>query len=159
MGRNRNGSGSDSRITPRLERALCALLDNGSLPKGELIAKAAEAGGLNERSIYKALAKPHVQEWLKTRVQAHFDTVGVIRATGVLTDLLTADSDYVRADVAKHMLAIGGVLPATDRAAVGGGQPVTVNLHLQYVTSSPLLDAMNRAQPVQPKVIDAQPIE
>lgn len=155
MPRNRNGSGSEKRITPRLERAVQALIDG----EADTNPKAAEIAGLNERSFRKALNKPHVQEFIRSRIRSRFSTVTAIKAARVVDHLQAAESEYVRLDAAKHALAIAGVKPSADGAGGGAAGGLVINLNLNHAHASPLLDAISRAASVQPTVIEAQPVD
>jgi len=65
-------------------------------------------------------------------------TTGFIRAANTLNDLAAnAQSEYVKADVSKHLLAINGVKPKAERSASGGGGLVVqINLPGQIGASS-----------------------
>jgi hypothetical protein len=153
--RNRNGSGSEKRITPRQAKAIAALLE---APKWDVPAAAA-AAGMHERSLYKALAQAHVQEHIQAKAKSHISGVLVTKAAHRLGSLIHAESEYVSLDASKHALAIAGVKPRADGSAGGARGGLVINLNLSHAHASPLLDAITRAPSVQPAMLEAQPLD
>lgn len=146
--RNRNGSGSAPRITKRLEAALTALVDG----RATTCAEAADAAGLSRRAVEMALKKPHVEQWIETRIRSGFRTTSIIAAARRMNSLIGAKSEYIQFEASRHVLALAGVKPSADASPGRGG--LVVNLHLAGTHQSALLDALAGGG----RVIDAKPL-
>ncbi len=129
--------GSIKRITPKNQR-LIEVLVAGSVPS---IPEAAAAAGLSERAAYKALRQDHIKAELDRQIRERLRTHSLPRAAAVIHKLLTAESEYVQADVAKHILAVHGVKPAGD-----GARGATAGIQINII--APAREADSAAQPV-----------
>lgn len=156
MARNRNGTGSNRRITERVDKLLDVLVQ-GSVPT---IPEAAAAAGLAERSAYKALAQPHVKAELDKRVRERLSAHAFPKAAAVMQRLLNADSEYVQADVAKHILSVCGVRPSTDSAstAKSGSISLVINLPGAQQQQPITIDASNAHDADATKSIGYEPV-
>jgi hypothetical protein len=77
---------------------------------------AAERVGMNETYLSEALRKPHIRMFIERRTRETIAN-GTLRASARLVELIDAGSEHVSADVSKHVLAIGGIKPATAPSA------------------------------------------
>lgn len=93
----------------------------------------AERVGITVRGVYSALRRPHVQAEIERRVRQHLKGVALPAAAATAVALLSAESEYVKADIAKHLLGIHGVKPDANPSAAsgGGGIRITINLPQQ----------------------------
>jgi len=73
------------------------------LTTGESVARTAEHFDTQPTNIYRDLRKPHVRKYLHEQTLAHIGILAPM-AAGVQAQLLTADSDHVRASVAENIL-------------------------------------------------------
>jgi hypothetical protein len=88
---------------------------------------AAERVGMNETYLSEALRKPHVQVFIERRTRETIAN-GTLRASARLVELIDSASEHVSADVSKHMLAIAGIKPTAEPAAL-----VNINIRAGYV--------------------------
>lgn len=143
----RRGGGAGKRISPRVDRLITLIVDSETPTRIALAA----ASGLSEGGVYKALSKPHIQAEIKRRSLEQLSSYALPRAIKVMERLLGADSEYVQADVAKHISAIYGVAPQQDKTRVTtnavtlnitiGKQPVTIDGNQDTLPSdTPLID-------------------
>jgi len=142
MPRNPDGSGSDPKPpSAKVKRAIDAMLNGHAKSQRQ----AAAMVGLTPQALNRALQKPHIQEFIRKHVDQRIRTVGFLKAANTLEHLAAnAQSEYVKADVSKHMLAIAGVKPTAERGTGGGGGLVVqINLPGQI-----------GAQSVQPVTIE-----
>lgn len=102
--------GSLKRITPRNQTLIDAVV-SAKAPTYDALASIT---GLSAVGVRKALAKPHIQEAIEQALKQKLRTVTLPKAVAVADRLLNAESEYVQADVAKHVMAIHGVRPAGD---------------------------------------------
>lgn len=109
----------------RKVREACELLADGT---AKTITGAAEQVGLTREHLSKQLKKEHVQTYL-TREAKRRVSSAVLRAANVKVDLLEAESERVRSDVASELLAIQGIKAPSDK----GGVSVNVNVQPGYV--------------------------
>ena len=131
--KERRGGGTGPRITPAVDLLINALV-NGTVCG---IDDAVKVSGLGVRGVYKALERPHVRDEIKRRSLQRMSAFALPRAISVMESLLKADSEYVRADMGKHIASIHGVAPAQDKARVTtnavtlnitiGKQPITLD--------------------------------
>jgi hypothetical protein len=121
VGRN----GSKPRITKNVERLLAVLIPQSA-------AQAARTANMPARTAQALLAKPHVQEAIRERLQAQMKTSSVVNGMAVYDSLmLNAESEHVRMDLAKDVLAQAGVRRTIDRADTRqGSASVTLNINL-----------------------------
>jgi hypothetical protein len=73
------------------------------LTTGQSVADAADVLGTDRCNIYRELRKPHVKKYLHERTLEHIGILAPIAAK-VQGDLLSSDSDHVRATVADSIL-------------------------------------------------------
>ena len=118
---NRNKSG---KLSPRIARLATAIATG----QGSTAAELAEVTGLPIRTVYDAMRRPAVQEAVRQQIQRDLRTLGVARAAAVYVNLLTtAKSEFVRADIAKDVLAQAGVRDRPDRPGQGqAGGSITI---------------------------------
>lgn len=103
------------RVTGKLRECLVALAAGRAT---NATAAAELIGGITDRALQKALHKPHVQAELHALIKQDLRTTGVLRARDAYTHLLEkAESEYVRADLAKDALAQAGVRDRVDGSA------------------------------------------
>ena len=105
---------------PRITKPVDLLIDgivNGTVTD---IKSAVVHCGLGERGCYKALERPHVRDEIKRRSLERMSAFSLPRAISVMESLLTANSEHVQADMAKHISAIHGVAPQQERARSEG---------------------------------------
>lgn len=114
---------ADQRLSPRLKQA-CDLLASGEC---RTIKAAAERVGLSREHLGRMLDRPHVQAFL-TRDARKTIAMGIARASRRMVELVDASSEHVSLDAAKHVLAIEGIKPASDRQVA-----VNVGLSVGYV--------------------------
>jgi hypothetical protein len=88
---------------------------------------AAERVSMNEGYLSEALRKPHVRVFIERRTRETIAN-GTMRASARLVELIDAGSEHVSADVSKHMLAIAGIKPTAEPAAL-----VNINIRAGYV--------------------------
>ncbi len=127
MARTRNGGGSEKREPSlKLRRAIGALLSG----EAKTQKRACEIADIHPSAFSKRLKDPHVKTFLQSEVRQRLSTLGFIAAANVLETLMrSANSEYVRADAAKHVLAINGVKPSTD-APIGTGEGIKFTIVL-----------------------------
>lgn len=118
---NRNKSG---KLSPRIARLATAIATG----QGSTAAELAQVTGLPIRTVYDAMRRPAVQEAVRQQIQRDLRTLGVARAAAVYVNLLTtAKSEFVRADIAKDVLAQAGVRDRPDRPGQGqAGGSITI---------------------------------
>lgn len=100
-------SGAVPTITERNRLLLQALIE-GKFPT---IDEAAERAGLTQRGAYAALARPHIRAEFDRMIRERLLVSSFPKAARTIHNLLDAESEYVQADAAKHILAIHGVKP------------------------------------------------
>jgi hypothetical protein len=88
---------------------------------------AAERVGMSAVYLTEAFKKPHVQVFIERRTRETIAN-GTLRASARLVELIDASSEHVSADVSKHMLAIAGIKPTAEPAAL-----VNINIRAGYV--------------------------
>lgn len=101
---------------------------------------AAEIAGMNADALSRAIHRPNARALIEQMTRDDLGGYGMLRATATLKSLMdSAESEYVKADVAKHVLAIGGVRPSQDRQ-VGGNQGITLRLVINQPTDAVTID-------------------
>ena len=110
----------------KVKRAIAALFSGEAKTQKE----AAEIAGMWAPHLSKALTRPTVREYITSNVTHRLSTIGLMAASRVVEALVeTAESEYVRADLAKWLLALNGVKPASDRSTTNvGNVSLTINL-------------------------------
>ena len=73
------------------------------LTTGKTVAECADHLGRDISNLYRDLRKPHVKRYLRERIQDHQGILAVYAAK-TQEQLLTSDSDHVRASVAENIL-------------------------------------------------------
>lgn len=126
------------RIHVKTRRAIGALLSGEAKNQRH----AAEIAGMHDTHLSTALKKPSVREYIASTVRHRLTTVGIMAASRVAEALVeTAESEYVRADMAKWLLGVSGVKPESERVTTNVG---SVNLTILMgndklqVTSQPI---------------------
>jgi hypothetical protein len=113
-------------------RKLCDLLATGECKTQKA---AAERVGLHPDHVCRELKKPQVQVFMRRRA-AETIASAQLPAAGVLMQLLDAESEHVKRDVAFRVLEEAGVLKSNS------SQPIT-NVHI------PIGYVINLAEPVE----------
>lgn len=126
------------RISKKLRKALDLLASVEGIEKQA----AAHEAGITPEHLSRSLNKDHVQAYLTRKAKRHL-TLAVLRASNVKVDLLAAESERVRSDVASEVLALQGIKPVEDKRA-----SVNINITPGYVIN--LSQAGDQA-----KVVDA----
>lgn len=132
MPRNRNGSGSDPRISQKLRDAIAALIEGRARTQGA----AAQLAGMSGSQLSRALAKPHIQTFLLSQATRHLRGVPAALAVARLTQLVAARSEDVAARVSTAIAKSAGLIapdgPMSNGAAIAPGPVLVVNFrHLQ----------------------------
>lgn len=127
------GHGSDPKPpSPKVRRAIEALLHGEAKTQRE----AAEIAGMNRQALCTALKRPLTAQYVQQQIKQRISTVGALKAAGSLEHLsVNAESEAVRADVSKHLLAIGGVKPTADRRP-GESSGIVVNINLSSLSGA-----------------------
>lgn len=113
--------GSVARLTENDEKVIAVMLPR----TGSEIAKAA---GIPERTAYAIMDKPLVHAEIQRRLSHRVKTAIAIKAVDVYAGLLeNAESEHVRADLAKDAMAQTGVRRTIDRADI---RPANVSVQL-----------------------------
>lgn len=144
MARNRNGSGSGKRLTNSARRFIDALFASPATPIPEL----AEQTGIPQRTCYAHLKHPLVQAEIEHRIRKSLSTTAFIKAADRLNSLIGAESEYVAADVSKHILAVMGVRPSSDAAPTGQGAGIKLVINLPGAPQQQPIDIT----PPQPQI-------
>ena len=111
--------------SPKIIRALGALFSGEAKTQRD----AAKIAGTTEQNLCNALKRPSVKDYINNIVKERIKTTTLIAASNVMDALLeTAESEYVRADLAKHVMGISGVRPERDPTTtnVVGGVSLTI---------------------------------
>ena len=110
----------------KVKRAIAALFSGEAKTQKE----AAAIAGMWAPHLSKALSRPTVREYIASTIHHKLSTTGAMLASRVVEALVeTAESEYVRADLAKWLLALNGVKPSNDRATTNvGSVSLTINL-------------------------------
>lgn len=89
---------------------------------------AAQIAGMNADALSRAINRPNARALIEQITREDLGGYGMLKATATLRSLMDdAQSEYVKADVAKHVLAIGGVKPSQDRqGSASGGISLTI---------------------------------
>lgn len=101
-------AGNKHRISDKLRRAL-ELLASG---KCKEITAAAEQAAISRENLGRALDKPHVIDYVRTRAQRRLAILAG-RAAEVKGELLDSENDLVRDRASTHILGTAGIGPAT----------------------------------------------
>lgn len=91
-------------------------------------AGAAQIAGMHDAALSRALARPNAKALIEQLVRERMSIHGMLRASHILESLMdSATSEYVKADVAKHIMAVNGVKPTQDRqSGASGGISLTI---------------------------------
>ena len=116
-------AGNQRRISDKVRRAL-QLLATG---KCKQITDAAAEVGMARESLTRALDKPHVIDYVRTRAQRHIALLAG-RAAEVKGELLDSDNDLVRDRASTHILGTSGIGPSTEAALA-----VSVNIRAGWI--------------------------
>ena len=110
----------------KIKRAIAALFTGEARTQKD----AAELVGMSPQHLSVALQRSTVRDHIASTVTHRLTTIGLMAASRVVEALVeTAESEYVRADLAKWLLALNGVKPASDRATTNvGNVSLTINL-------------------------------
>lgn len=121
MPKTSNGGGSEKKQpSAGVRRAIAAMISGEATTQRQ----AAEIAGIHENTFSAALRKPHVKAHLENEVRHRLGSVGLVAALNSIEHLArSAESEYVRADVGKHVLAINGIKPRPEAGygSAGGG--------------------------------------
>lgn len=158
MARSLQGHGSEPRITKANHKLIDAVV-NG---RGDTPEKLSEITGLSVRGVYKALSKDHIKAEIERQARQRLSGFALPKALHVMTDLLEAESEYVKADIAKHIAAIHGVKPTSNGTGVpgqGGGIAVRLVVNGQSIDFAAMIGVPHQDgnQPAQGPVIDHEP--
>lgn len=124
----------------------------GALVSGEARTQkeAAEIAGVDESHVSRLLKMDSVKEMIRDNVSQRLKTVGLTLAARVAEALVeTAESEYVRADMAKHIMGIAGVKPEREAATTNVG-----SVHLTVLMGD---DKLTLAASNTPQTIDITP--
>jgi len=98
------------------------------LSSGKSIQKVADDLGRDVANVYRDLRKPHVKRYLQERTLEHLGVLAPIAAR-TQQELLSSDSDHVRASVSENILDRHLGKPITrSQVAVGGQINVVIDL-------------------------------
>lgn len=126
MARNRNGTGSDPRLSQKLRAAIANLIEGRARTQGE----AAKLAGYSGPQFSRSLKKAHVQRFLLSEATKHLRGVPAALAAARLSDLLHSKSDDVSARVASSIARSAGIIapdgPQPSSAALSPGPVLTV---------------------------------
>ena len=113
----------DRPLTARQKVFVEHLLSTGETPH-----RFAQKLGSTPSNVYRELRKPHVKRYLQQRIQDHIGVLAVT-ATRVQGELLHAESEHVRANVAESILnrQLG---KAIERRQVAFQGAINVNIDL-----------------------------
>jgi hypothetical protein len=81
------------------------------------IKAAAERVGMSREHLSRMMGEPHIEAFIAQRTRKTI-AAGVMRATARSIELLDAESEHVSADMAKHIMAIGGIKPHSDATTI-----------------------------------------
>jgi hypothetical protein len=95
--------------------------------KGVTQREAARLAGMNESHLSRELRKPQIQEFIARKARETL-TLGTLRASARVVELIDADSGHVALDASKHVLALDGIAPQ-ERGQVA----VNVGVSVGYV--------------------------
>lgn len=123
--KKKNGAPHGNKNAQRISKQARDLLRVLATGQATSAAGAAAIVGMSERTAQDMLTKDYIQAELHKLIKQDMRTVGVLRAHAAYTHLLEkAESEYVRADLAKDALAQAGVRDKLDGArqpaAIGG---------------------------------------
>ena len=89
---------------------------------------AAQIAGMDNTALCRAIQRPNAKALIEQLVRERLSSHGLLKASALVETLMdSANSEYVQADVAKHVLAINGVRPSQDRQS-GGNAGITLRL-------------------------------
>lgn len=89
---------------------------------------AAQIAGMDNTALCRALQRPNAKALIEQMVRERLSSHGMLRASALLESLMdSATSEYVQADVAKHVLAVNGVRPTQDKPS-GGNHGIMLRL-------------------------------
>lgn len=142
-------------IDPRIRHAIELMSEAALNGQRMTITDAAKTVGMSKEGLSKALKRPEISALAQAQVRRLLGGAGLIKAGMKLVELVDAESEYVAADVSKHLLAIGGIRPQELGAGQAGNLGITLNIGLTHVQSG-AISVQPRAQIAQP--IEAQPI-
>lgn len=109
---------ADRGISNKVRRAIGALLSG----EAKTQKAAAEIAGITEPHMSRILKSDKIKKYLADEVKGRMTTIGLALASRVTEALVeTAESEYVRADLAKHIMGIAGVKPERDVATTNVG--------------------------------------
>ena len=132
--------------TKKIRDAIGALLSGAAINQRQASLQA----GIHEVTLSQSLKRQGTKDYILSVVRDRLSTIGVLAASRVAEALVeTAESDYVRADIAKFILGVAGVKPERDvHSALSGPVHLTVIMGHDQVTLG---------QAEQPQVIDITP--
>ncbi|KJC37719.1 hypothetical protein [Bradyrhizobium sp. LTSP857] len=95
----------------RITKKVAAAID--LLVKGECkqVKEAAEQAGLTRETLSRALAKPHVADFMRQEVVRNLNRA-TMRAGATKVELLDSNSELVRDRASSFVLALAGIAPA-----------------------------------------------
>ena len=112
--------------SPKIVRALGALFSGEARTQRD----AARIAGTTEQNLCNALKRQSIKDYINNVVKERIKTTTLIAASNVMNALLeTAESEYVRADIAKHVLNVSGLGPG-QRAATTNVDSVSLTINL-----------------------------
>lgn len=131
-------------LSPKVRQAIALLATR----KAATQKAAAEAVGLREDSLCKALKRPSAQVFMAQRAR---ETIAMAagRASERVVELLDASSEHVSLDASKHVLAIANIRPPED----GRGVQVNVGVSVGYVLDL-RPDAPSHAPDIRTQIVE-----
>lgn len=137
---------ADRGISNKVRRAIGALLSGEAKTQKD----AASIAGISEAHMSRLLKADKVKRFLTDEVKGRMTTIGLALASRVTETLIeTAESEYVRADLAKHVMGIAGVKPERDDKTTNVG-----SVHLTVLMGD---DRVTLAAADTRQVIDIKP--
>lgn len=129
------------RLSPRLEAALDLIADEAMHGRSISITEAAQRVGMRREALSRALRRGSVTAQAAAKVRELLGGAGLTKAGATAVAMLSAESEYVRAETAFKIMAIAGIKPK-EQGAAGGGR-VSVTFNLQH--ARPAIDVTPRA--------------
>ena len=113
----------EPRISKRMRKVLTILADQRCTQR-----EAAKRVGMSETHLSTALRRPEIQAFIARRSRENL-SVGVLRASNRVLELVDAGSEHVSLDASKHVLGIAGIRPPSDANSTN----VNINIAPGYV--------------------------
>lgn len=118
------------KLTAKQKALVDYLVENGGTQRQAAEAVGYAPGDSARTAASKALAQPHVQEYMHSLVRTHIGTTGLSSALATVTKLTTAaKSEYVRLQAAQDLLDRAGFKPV-DRAQLQMVGNVSISIDL-----------------------------